>query len=370
MEDVARIIKKLLIKEPFYGLFLMGLSRKEDPNIDTLGVGIEGINPVLYINMDFWNKQTEEFKFALIKHEVGHILHGHLTSNWNYLQDDHQTLNYAMDAEVNSYIKEMQSNPSIYPARYGWENGKGTLWYYEQFSKMKGGKSGTSYDNHSKFGKSLTDAQKQLVEQQIANITKRTVETVGGKNAGSIPGQFKEYIDGIFKVKDRIFNWKAYFRRSLGTMIDVELKKTRKRESVRFPGASGSKHKRKAKVLVVVDTSGSISTKDLCDFFSEINHVYKAGTVVDIIENDTCIQRQYTYNGKWDLQASGRGGTILDEAIEYYNNHRRDYTAMVVFTDGYCNVNYKIYGKNLWIITHDGAKQKYPGQTIYIPANR
>ena len=53
MEDVARIIKKLLIKEPFYGLFLMGLSRKEDPNIDTMGVGIEGINPVLYINIPF-----------------------------------------------------------------------------------------------------------------------------------------------------------------------------------------------------------------------------------------------------------------------------------------------------------------------------
>lgn len=367
MEDVARIIKKLLIKEPFYGLFLMGLSRREDPNIETMGVGIEGINPVLYVNMDFWNKQTEEFKFALIKHEVGHILHGHLTANWNYLNDDHKTLNYAMDAEVNSYIKEMQCDPSVYPARYGWENGKGTLWYYEQFSKMKGPKSGTLQDDHSKFGKSLTDAQKQLIEQQVANITKRTVESIGGKSAGSIPGQFKDYIEGIFKVKDRIFNWKAYFRRSLGTMIDVELKKTKKRESIRFPGASGSKHKRKAKVLVVVDTSGSISQNDLCDFFSEIHHVYKAGTVVEIIEIDTQIQRQYTYNGKWDLSASGRGGTILDDAIEYYNNHRRDYTAMVVFTDGYCNVDYKIYGKNLWIITHDGYKQKYPGQTIFIP---
>ena len=59
--------------------------------------------------------------------------------------------------------------------------------------------------------------------------------------------------------------------------------------------------------LVVVDTSGSISQNDLCDFFSEIHHVYKAGTVVEIIEIDTKIQRQYTYSGKWDLSASGRG---------------------------------------------------------------
>lgn len=306
---------------------------------------------------------------------------GHLTSNWKYLNDeDHDTLNEAQDCEINSFISELQVDPYCYPAVFNLENGKGTLYYYEEIKKRKkkgGGGTGNgsgsgrkTVDDHKFFGKAadLSDAEKQLIEQQIANNTKRTAEQVQ-RQCGNIPGQFQEYINDLFKVKDRIFNWKSYFRRSLGTMIDVELKKTKKRESVRFPGAAGSKHKRKAKVLIVVDTSGSISNKDLCDFFSEINHVYKAGTVIDIIEIDTQIQRQYSYNGKWDLKASGRGGTVLNEAIEYYNNHRRDYTAMVIFTDGYCNVDFKIYGKHMWILTHDGCKQKYPGPVIQIPAN-
>lgn len=387
MEDVARIIKQLLIKEPFYGLFLMGLQRKDGTSeIDTAAVGIEGINPVLYVNLNFWGTLDDKMKIAILKHELNHILMGHLTNNWNYLSDeDHVTLNEAQDCEINSFISELQTDPWCYPAAYNLENGKGTLYYYEQIKKQKkkgGGGSGSgqgqgqnssgrkTVDDHKFFGKAadLSDAEKQLIEQQIANNTKRTAEQVQ-KQCGNIPGQFQEYVNNLFKVKDRIFNWKAYFRRSLGTMIDVELKKTKKRESVRFPGAAGSKHKRKAKVLVVVDTSGSISTKDLCDFFSEINHVYKAGTVVDIIEIDTQIQRQYTYTGTWDMKASGRGGTVLNDAIEYYNNHRRDYTAMVIFTDGYCNVDFKIYGKHMWILTHDSCNQKYPGPVIKIPAN-
>lgn len=380
MEDVARIIKQLLIKEPFYGLFLMGLQRKNGTGItETAAVGIDGINPVLYVNPEFWKTLDDPMKIAILKHELNHILMGHLTSNWKYLSDeDHECLNMAQDCEINSFIKELQQDPWCYPTRFNLENGKGTLFYYDHLKKNPpkgkgggGGKTPKLVDDHKFLGQgnSMSDAEKQLVEQQIANNTKRTAEQVQ-KSCGNIPGQFQEYVDGLFQVKERIFNWKAYFRRSLGTMIDVELKKTRKRESTRFPGAAGSKHKRKAKVLVVVDTSGSISNTDLCDFFSEIHHVYKAGTVIDIIEIDTKIQRQYTYTGKWDMKASGRGGTILDEAVEYYNNHRRDYTAMVVFTDGYCNVKYKIFGKNMWIITHDGYKQDYPGPTLYIPAPR
>jgi len=71
MEDVARIIKQLLIKEPFYGLFLMGLQRKDGTSIiDTAAVGIEGINPVLYVNLNFWGTLDDKMKIAILKHEL------------------------------------------------------------------------------------------------------------------------------------------------------------------------------------------------------------------------------------------------------------------------------------------------------------
>ena len=80
----------------------------------------------------------------------------------------------------------------------------------------------------------MTDAERQLVQQQIDRIAKQTAEQVQ-RNQGTIPGQFRDYIDELFKVKPRIFDWKSYFRRYLGSVLDVELRKSRKRENIRFP---------------------------------------------------------------------------------------------------------------------------------------
>ena len=367
MDTVFKTIKNLLISEPFYGLFMLGLNKRFDNTIDTAAIGIDGINPILLINRDFWYGLSDEMKEAVIKHECSHILLQHITHNWDYLkQSDANTFNMATDCECNSYIPALQSDPYCYPAAFGLENSKGTLYYFEKISKDPNSGSNDSQilDDHSKW-ETVSDAQRQLIQQQIDSHAKYTAEQVQ-KSCGSIPGQFKEYIDELFKVKPRIFDWKQYFRRYLGSVIDVELKKSRKKESVRFPDCAGIKHKRKSQILVVVDTSGSISKNDLCDFFSEIHHIYKAGAVIDIIEIDTKIQRQYRFDGKWDMQASGRGGTILTEAVNYYNAHRRDYTSCVFFTDGYCDVNFKIGGDCMWIIASGGSQQKYPGRTCYI----
>jgi predicted metal-dependent peptidase len=200
-------------------------------------------------------------------------------------------------------------------------------------------------------------------------MAKQTVEQVR-KMQGNVPGQFQDYIDKLFKQKERVFNWKQYFRRMIGTVIDVELKKTRKKESIRFPDASGLKHKKKSSICVIVDTSGSVSNNELCDFYSEIHHVWKAGANVKIIENDAAIGRIYDYTGKWDCKVTGRGGTVFDEAVEWYNNHRRDFNLVIFFTDGYADVDLPIKGESIWVITSNGNKSnKYPGKTIFIPKN-
>ena len=376
MESVFRICKKLLIKQPFYGLFLLNINKRFSDKISTAAVGIEGINPILLINKDFWKDLNEEMQLNILIHEVSHLMFGHLTEAWTYLRrENSELLNYATDCECNSYIPGLQTDPYCYPARYGMENSKGTLFYYDKLRQMQnnqgqgpgqggGGEFGQTLDDHSTW-EEMTEAERQLVQQQIDRIAKQTAEQVQ-RNQGTIPGQFRDYIDELFKVKPRIFDWKSYFRRYLGSVLDVELRKSRKRENIRFPDASGTKHKRKSQIFVVVDTSGSVSPTDLCDFFSEIHHIYKAGAVIDICEIDTRIQRIYRYNGKWDLQAHGRGGTVLEDAVTYINEHRRDYTSCVFFTDGYCDVDFKIYVDSMWIIASGGCEQKYPGHCCYI----
>ena len=368
MESVFKICKKLIIKESFYGLFLLNLNKKFDKKIKTAAVGVEGINPVLLINPDFWKGLSEDMQIAILKHEIGHLMYGHLTSNWEYLRKiSASTFNKAADCEINSYLPILQTDPYCYPAHWNLENGKGTLYYFD-YLKKEDTEDSQTIDDHS-IWKNMSDAERELVKQQIDGITKQVSEQVS-KNRGTIPGEFKAIVDELFKVKPRLYDWKSYFRKYLGTVIDVELKKSKKKESIRFPDASGIKHRRKSRVFIIVDTSGSIANTDLCDFFSEIHHVYKAGAVIDICEIDTKIQRIYPYSGKWDMTASGRGGTILDDAITHFNNNRREYTSCVIFTDGYCDVDFKIYGDAMWIIASGGKKQPYPGKAIYINNSR
>lgn len=233
---------------------------------------------------------------------------------------------------------------------------------------------GQSVDDHSKMQNDgdtgfdgLTDAERELISHQIDHIAKNTAEQTL-KQRGTVPGCFKEYIEGLFKQKSPVFNWKKYFRRLIGTQISIDLKKTRKKESIRFPDSSAVKYRKKSKIFVAIDTSGSVNDKELCDFFSEINHILRANVDVDICECDTGIGRIYKYTGKWDGSISGRGGTDFTAPIEYFNEHR-DYTTMVYFTDGYAPIPSIRVRNNqiIWIITSGGQHQDYPGRAIYIP---
>lgn len=266
--------------------------------------------------------------------------------------------------EVNSYITPLHPD-WLQATQYNLPNTMGTKFYYENIPEEDDDDPPQDEHNWDDF-QNISDAEKQLISNQIDHVSKQTAEAVQKQN-GKIPACFEDYIGKLFKKKERIFNWKAYFRRMIGTIQDIELKKTRKRESIRFPDASGLKHKRKSNICVIVDTSGSVSNKELCDFFSEINHVWKAGASVTIIENDAAIGRIYKYTGKWDGKVTGRGGTEFYEAVKWYNEHRRDFNTVIFFTDGYADVDLDIKGESIWVITSDGCKQKYPGKTLYIP---
>lgn len=381
-------VKRLIIKSPFYGLFILGLNRRFDDKCPTACVARNGINTELLVNKDFWESLNDEMQISILCHEVEHLLFGHVFMAESF--GNHNLFNMAADEECNSYLPALQKDPYCYPKAFGHPDKQGTKWYYSELSKQQkenpqnGNGSGQSnndsgqnqqgrqtVDDHSSWKefKDLSDAEKELVKQQIDHQAKQVAEQVQ-KMAGSIPGEFKDYIDSLFKQKPAVFNWKAYFRRMLGVIMDITLKKTYKKESNRFHNCAGIRKKKKVAIMVAIDTSGSVSDQELCDFFSEINHIYKSGAIIRIVEFDHGLQRQYDYKGKWDGTISGRGGTEFSMPINLYNQHRKDYSALVMFTDGYAPINnLNPQGPVIWIITSDGSKQNYPGKTIYIPKN-
>ena len=384
---IERAYKKMLIENPFYGLFLLGLSKVIDKSVDTACVRRKGINCELVINPDYWESQDEVQQMNLLQHEVYHIVFQHMFL-WD-LFPNKEVLGLATDCEVDSYLSNLD-NSWVVPALWNLPVKQGTKFYYEEILKQappqqqqqSGGKdSGGSQgnndkmpqtkDDHTQWGKDFqecSNAEKQLIQNQINQQIKTAAEQTI-KMRGTIPAEMREIVDELFKPKPRIFDWKAYFRRMLGSIYDINIKKTRRKESIRFPDSAGIKHKKKVSILVAVDTSGSVNDDELRDFFSEITYIYKAGARITILECDARISANYEYTGKWAGKVHGRGGTDFQPVIDYYRKNIRDYAALVYFTDGECSIPDNVPRDTIWVITSAGDhKKEYPGRTLFIPS--
>ena len=69
-DQVSRSSKKLLFKEPFYGLFLVGLNKEYSERVPTAGVSKNDIGVKLAINPKFFMDLNEDHRMGLIKHEA------------------------------------------------------------------------------------------------------------------------------------------------------------------------------------------------------------------------------------------------------------------------------------------------------------
>ena len=382
---LERAYKKVLIENSFYGIFLLGFSKIVDESVETACVRRKGINCELVINPKYWETQDDTQQINLLLHEVHHIVFQHMFM-WDSFPNK-QVLGLAVDCEVNSYLSNLD-NTWIVPSLWQLPDKQGTKFYYENILKQgspqqQSGGSGNgnnsqnnnsnlkTKDDHSQWKKDFqdcSDAEKQLIQNQINQQIKSAAEQTI-KMRGTIPAELQDIVNELLKVKPRIFDWKAYFRRMLGSIYDINLKKTRRKESIRFPGAAGIKHKKKVSILVAVDTSGSVNKRELEDFFSEITHIYKAGARITILECDSKISANYEYTGKWDGTVHGRGGTDFKPVIDYYRKNIKDYAALVYFTDGECSIPDNVPRDTIWVITSAGDHNKeYPGRTLFIPS--
>lgn len=68
--EIEKAFKRLLIKNPFYGLFCLSLPKLVTTKTDTLTVVKKGVNCELLINPDFWAQHTDDEQIALLQHEL------------------------------------------------------------------------------------------------------------------------------------------------------------------------------------------------------------------------------------------------------------------------------------------------------------
>ena len=386
VESLSKAAKDLMLKEPYYGFFLIMLNKVWDKRrVPTAGVSKNGINYQLTINDDFWESLTEEHRLGLLKHELLHIAFGHLTTFFKF--SDKKMANVAMDMEINQYIDaqylpEGGINIDDY-ADLNLDRKAGCRYYYDKLKELQDekNKNGTcgndpmdelldniesgNIPDHSTWEEfeNLTEAEKKLIEKQLQKVLNDAKEQTE-KKRGNVPGE----IEGVIVIEEIVaakFDWRGYLRRFTGISTHVFTKKIRRKENRRFDANPGLKIKMKQHMLLGIDTSGSVSDSELMEFMNEIHHIYKAGVEITIIQCDTTIKSIESYKGKNEIEVKGRGGTEFDPVLEYYNVNTKKYTSLVYFTDGECDTDVKPRGNVLWVLSERSSMNTdLPGKVI------
>lgn len=218
--------------------------------------------------------------------------------------------------------------------------------------------------NHDSWKKiqDLPEAQRDLLKAHI-----ETVVLEASESCGNTPGEMQEIIGKIKAKNVPKFDWKGYLRRLIGIAEDRYIKFTYRRPSKRYDDANGAEHKRMHRLLLALDCSGSVSAKEVHEFYATMCSMQKTGVDMDVVEFDTEIIRDYKFKD-WDGTIQGRGGTDFDCVYRYANENRRKYNAVIILTDGYCGIpNFKCLVPLIWVISSNGAKKDYPGVKVYIP---
>lgn len=384
-QSLSKISKELMLKEPYYGFFLIMLNKVWRKDLPTAGVSKQNINYQLAINEEFWNSLSDDHKTGLLKHELLHIAFGHLVSFGSF--SNKKLANVAMDMEINQYIEaswlpEGGINIDDY-TDIQLDRKAGCRYYYDQLLRLQDekDKNGTSGDqemdklldniasgdipDHSTWEEfdDMSEAEKKLIEKQVQKILKDAKEQTI-KKRGNVPGEIEGLIvlDEVVKAK---FDWKGYLRRFTGTSTKIFTKKIRRKENYRYEDNPGLKIKMKQHMLLAIDTSGSVSNEELTEFMNEIHHIHKAGVDITIVQCDTSIRSIEAYKGKNDLKVHGRGGTEFDPVLDYYNANLKKYTSLVYFTDGECSTSVKPRNRVLWVLSERSEmNEDLPGQVI------
>ena len=202
-----------------------------------------------------------------------------------------------------------------------------------------------------------SDAEEtQAVVRELVNSAERMMDA---ESRGNMPAHFAELVEKINTPPS--LSWQQILKKYVGT-IAANKRKTRTRLNRRQPlrfDLSGQMDDKILKIVVAIDTSGSVDNKMICQIFNEIFAILaKRKHEITVIECDAKVQRVYQAKNADDIKEKvlGRGGTRFTPVIDYLNEHKEFRDALLIyFTDGYGEQTIpkpRTY-RNIWAVIGD-----------------
>jgi len=374
---VEQSVIALLRREPFYAHLLTSLKRVYGDEVPTAAVSATGKGVTLWVNPRFFiHEIDEEERIGVLKHEMLHLLFKHPwrpTSN----MPDARLRNIAADLVVNQFVAPFRLPEgcillSSFPGAE-LEPDQTMDWYYNKLRAYESsakkskkaigdaaevfekqgcdakwhGKGGDGDGATADDGFSSGDYAEAVVRGIVAKAKAKTSEA----EWGNLPSGVQRMVEEICAPPK--LPWKRLLRLFAGRGARTTVRTTRLKESTRFPGEPGTRIKRLQKLVVAVDTSGSIGPDDLSDFLAEINGIIRAGAEVTLIECDAEVHIAEPFKRGSVPRFRGGGGTNFDPVMRWLYDHRSErFGGCIYLTDG-CAPRPTINPRCavLWVIT-------------------
>lgn len=379
---------------PFHASFISRWKIYPSNLVETVGITLRGANILLLFNPEFIVKCSLAEIIGLLHHEVNHLLFEHLLIDPEKFENK-EALIIAEEVTVNEWVKEpLPGSPLLLENFPQLVENEDTFTRYKRLSSSKKIKQSklqneqkskkdvlnldvfvpkikpsvpNSYTNVPNWGKNVLNLNPirplddHNIWEEVRNagllgamaikvIAKEAVEKLSSQQLSKVPYKTREAINAmcgegtncLFEEvnpennNNNQIDWRELLHKYVQGAIEVQPSFTKVPR--RFPELLGivpswQYRPSKAVVMVVIDTSGSISSEVLELIAKEIevmSHYHQ----VTIVECDCQVQRIYPFTGKIK-NVIGRGGTDLrppftPSVISTVRPH-----VICYFTDGY-----------------------------------
>jgi len=279
--------------------------------------------PTLLFHPSWLGKITEAAFGSALEHAITHFILGHPK---HYLVlAKHPSLDDLLDGQVAYHLGQLSENRE---SNLDWSN---PLLYSKMEKQPEFLRSlPESLTSGQAMHQVWLDQNKEQIEvntllyKQVLVRAAQTIEV-------GFPSRLEEFIKQ--KVMKPNISWQQILRRFVWRYGRKVMAYSNHRKSKRYGSYPGIKHRKKGRLLVAVDTSGSVKEHVLEAFFEELNSLYRLGVSIDIVESDHRIQRKYGYAGTVPKSIAGRGGTDFNPVFRYVRDQSA-YDGLIYFTDG------------------------------------
>ncbi len=355
-EELSRCIIKLLIRKPFFGHLLSGLTREVSENTQTMGLCLSSDDLRLVVHPHFFTDSlaTTEQRVGALEHQALHLVFKHVFERRNpgYRQG---VFDLATDLVVNQLIDSdwlPQDAVTLSDFDPPFPPDKTARWYYKRLIAIQHRKEHAPLDDHSGWSERNDKASEALRQALSVEVDRLIIEAHRRTRAEDwlrMPPVIRNLVAMKLSRKAPTVDWRRAIRVFAASSLRTRMVGTQKRPSKRYGAdafsgevtaqvarvSEGIKVKRYQELAVILDTSGSIQREHFERFFSELHGVWRMGASLTVIETDDQVRRTWVYRGRLPKTVVGAGGTNFDPAFQWLRAQRTRWDGVIFLTDAY-----------------------------------